>query len=52
MAGMRTKGGRGKSEGVRKAARDLGIDKDDAHRAVKVASLSDEAKEVARGRTS
>lgn len=34
--------------GVRAAARDLGVDKDDAHRAVKVASLTDEAKEAAR----
>jgi ParB family chromosome partitioning protein len=42
------KGGRGKSAGVRKAAKELGIDKDDAHRAVKVASLTEEAKETAR----
>jgi ParB-like chromosome segregation protein Spo0J len=34
--------------GVRAAARELGVDKDDAHRAVKVASLSDEAKAAAR----
>lgn len=41
--------GRGQPEGgVAAAARDLGVDKDDAHRAVKVASLSDEAKEAAR----
>ena len=33
---------------MRAAARELGIDKDDAHRALKVASLSDEAKEMAR----
>jgi ParB family chromosome partitioning protein len=33
--------------GVRAAARDLGLDKDEANRAVKVASLSDEAKAVA-----
>ena len=39
-------GGRPES-GVRAASRELGIDKDDAHRAVKVASLSDEAKEAA-----
>lgn len=43
-----SKGGRGNQEGVRAAARELNIDKDDAHRAVKVASLSDEAKEAAR----
>jgi ParB-like chromosome segregation protein Spo0J len=34
--------------GIAAAARDLGLDKDDAHRAVKVASLSNEAKEAAR----
>lgn len=34
--------------GVNAAARELGIDRDDAHRAVKVASLSDEAKQAAR----
>lgn len=34
--------------GINAAARDLGISKPDAHRAVKVASLSDEAKAVAR----
>jgi hypothetical protein len=34
--------------GVNAASRELGIDKDDAHRAVKVASLSEEAKEAAR----
>ncbi len=34
--------------GVRAAARELGIDNADAHRAVKVASLSESAKEAAR----
>jgi ParB/RepB/Spo0J family partition protein len=34
--------------GVRAAARDIGIDRDDARRATKVASLSDEAKAVAK----
>jgi hypothetical protein len=34
--------------GVNKAARELGIDSDDAYRATKVASLSTEAKEAAR----
>ena len=34
--------------GVRAAARELGIDKDDAHRAAKVAALSAEAKAVAK----
>jgi ParB-like chromosome segregation protein Spo0J len=46
---LATKMERGRPEsGINAAARDLGIDKDDAHRAVKVASLSDEAKEAAR----
>lgn len=40
-------GGRPES-GVRAAARELGIDKDAAHRAVKVDGLTDEAKEVAK----
>ncbi|TLG71836.1 hypothetical protein [Methylocystis sp. B8] len=43
-----SKGGRGNEGGVRAAARELHIDKDDAHRATKVASLSDEAKRAAR----
>lgn len=43
-----SKGGRGNKEGVRAASRELGIDKDAAHRAVKVASLSPEAKDAAR----
>jgi ParB family chromosome partitioning protein len=43
-----SKGGRGKEGGVRAAARELGIAKDDAHRAKKVAGLSDAAKQVAR----
>jgi ParB-like chromosome segregation protein Spo0J len=34
--------------GVNAAARELGIDKDDAHRAIKVAGLTEEAKEAAR----
>lgn len=46
---MRVDGrGHRKAGGVRAASRALGIDKDDAHRAVKVASLSPEAKEAAR----
>lgn len=48
VAPVSSKGGRGKESGTRKAARDLGIDRDDARRAVKVASLSEEAKAVAR----
>lgn len=43
-----SKGGRGKRSGIRAAAKELGIDKDAAHRAVKVDSLTPEAKEVAR----
>lgn len=42
------KGGRGNEGGIRAAARELGIDRNDAHRAAKVASLSPEAKETAR----
>ena len=43
------KSGAGRPEsGISKAARELGIDKDDAYRAVKVASLSEEAQDVAR----
>lgn len=34
--------------GINAAARELGIDKDDAHRAVKIDSLTDEAKAAAR----
>lgn len=37
-----------KEKGQAKAARELGISRPDAHRAVKVASLSDEAKQAAR----
>ncbi|MGJ0427540.1 hypothetical protein [Methylocystis sp.] len=42
-----SKGGRGNESGVRKAARELGIEKEDARRATKVAALSHEAKQVA-----
>ncbi|MBB4094087.1 ParB/RepB/Spo0J family partition protein [Brucella pecoris] len=46
---VETKIERGRPEGgVSAAARDLNISKPDAHRAVKVASLSEEAKEAAR----
>lgn len=41
-------GGRGHEGGLRMASRELGIDRADAQRAAKVASLSDEAKEAAR----
>ena len=40
--------GRGNEGGVRAASRDLGLSEPDARRAVKVAGLSDEAKEAAR----
>lgn len=48
QVGTVSKGGRGNQEGVRAAARELKIGKNDAHRAVKVASLSHAAKEAAR----
>lgn len=38
----------GRQPGVEAAARELGVERHDAHRAVKVASLSDEAKDAAR----
>lgn len=38
----------GPKSAVSAASEELGVDKDDAHRAVKVASLSEEAKEAAR----
>ena len=41
-------GGRGKEGGVRAAAREIGVDKDRAHRAIKVAGLTAEAKKAAR----
>jgi len=41
-------GGRGNKGGINEASRQLGIEGTDAKRAVKVASLSDEAKKVAR----
>lgn len=45
---LRTDGRGGRPSGIENAARELGIERQDAHRAVKVASLSDEAKEAAR----
>lgn len=41
------KGGRGKTSGVRKAAREIGVSEPDARRALKVASLTPEAKATA-----
>lgn len=47
--GGRTDGRGGRREGgIRRAARDLGIDKSDASRAIRVAGLSESAKQVAR----
>jgi ParB family chromosome partitioning protein len=43
-----SKGGRGKKGGIRGAARELGISKDDAHRSLKIDGLSKPAKDVAR----
>jgi ParB family chromosome partitioning protein len=43
-----SKGGRGKKGGIRGAARELGISKDDAHRSLKIDGLSEPAKQVAR----
>lgn len=45
---LRVDGRGGRPSGVENAARELGIERQDAHRAVKVASLSDEAKDAAR----
>ena len=42
-----SKGGRGNEGGIRAAARELGIDRDQANRAVKVASIAPEAKQAA-----
>jgi ParB family chromosome partitioning protein len=52
VAPVSNKGGRGKESGVRAASRELGIDRDDARRATKVAGLSEEAKQAAEMRTS
>lgn len=41
-------GGRGKTGGINAATRELGVERTAAQRAVKVASLSDEAKQAAR----
>jgi ParB family transcriptional regulator, chromosome partitioning protein len=45
---LREDGRGGRPKGIENAARELGVERQDAHRAVKVASLSDEAKEAAR----
>jgi ParB-like chromosome segregation protein Spo0J len=45
-----SKGGRGHESGVRKAGRDLNLESTEVHRAVKIASLTPEAKAVAAER--
>jgi hypothetical protein len=45
---LRSDGRGGRPSGIETAARELGIHRHDAHRAVQVASLSEEAKEAAR----
>lgn len=45
---LRADGRGGRPAGIETAARELGIHRHDAHRAIQVASLSDEAKEAAR----
>lgn len=45
-----SKGGRGKEGGERKAARDLNLTRDEVRRAVRIASLSDDAKQAAQER--
>ena len=47
-AQVSAKGGRGVEGGFSKASRELGIDRDDARRATKVAGLTQEAKDAAR----
>jgi hypothetical protein len=44
---MVSKGGRGNEGGINKAERDLGLGHNEAHRAIKIASLTPEAKKVA-----
>lgn len=45
---LREDGRGGRPRGIESAARELGVERQDAHRAVKVASLSEEAKDAAR----
>lgn len=45
---LRADGRGGRPSGIENAARELGIERQDAHRAVKVSTLSDEAKDAAR----
>ena len=49
MSQVATPGGKQPNdEGIRAASRELGLDKDAVHRATKIASISEEAKEAAR----
>jgi hypothetical protein len=48
VAQVSDKGGRGKKGGVSQAARDLGLPRDQVARAVKIASLTPEAKAAGR----
>lgn len=43
-----SQGGRSRTEGIREASRKLKIDKDAAHRAIKIDTITPEAKQVAR----
>ena len=45
-----SKGGRGKESGTRKAARDLNLDRNEVRRALRIASLTEEAKQAAQER--
>lgn len=45
---LRADGRGGRPRGIENAAHEIGVERQDAHRAVRVASLSDEAKEAAR----
>jgi ParB family chromosome partitioning protein len=48
LAPVSPKGGRGNEGGINAAVRELGIDRTQAQRAVKIAGISDEAKAAAR----
>lgn len=48
LAPLSEKGGRGNKSGIRQAARDLGLPRDQVARAVKIASLTPEAKAAGR----
>ncbi len=48
VAPVSDKGGRGNKGGINAASRDLGVERTDAQRAVKIGGLTDEAKQAAR----